>query len=71
MGNRNKKEMIPFQQESILAASIFVEDKNDQDIMECGLIINNEDVMRNENKVTLDQGPEKDVPFTTCISREW
>ena len=41
-----KKEMIPFHQEAILAASIFVEDKTEKDIMERGLNINNMEVMR-------------------------
>ena len=58
-----KKEMIPFHQEAILAAPIFVEDKTDQDIMERGLNINDVEVMRYENKVTLDPGPEKAVPL--------
>ena len=56
-----KKEMIPFHREAILAAPIFVEDKTDQDIMERGLNINDMEVMRYENKVTLDPGPEKAV----------
>ena len=46
-----------------MAAPIFVEDKTDQDIMECGLNINDVEVMRYENKVTLDPGPEKAVPL--------
>ena len=58
-----KKEMIPFHQKAILAAPIFVEDNTDQDIMECGLNINDVEVMRYENKVTLDPGPEKAVPL--------
>ena len=55
--------MIPFHQEAILAASIFVEDKTDQEIMERGLNINNAEVMTYENKATLDPGPEKAVPL--------
>ena len=43
-----KKEMIPFHQEAILAAPIFVEDKTDQYIMERGLNINNVEEMRYE-----------------------
>ena len=58
-----KKEMILFQQEAILAAPIFVEDKTDQDIIECGLNINDVEVISYENKVTLDPGPEKAVPL--------
>ena len=58
-----KKEMIPCRQEVILAAPIFVEDKTDQDIMEFGLNINNVEVMRYDNKVTLDPGPENAVPL--------
>ena len=57
------KKMIPFHQEAILAAPIFVEDKTDQDIMERGLNINDVEVMRYANKVTLDPGPEKAVPL--------
>ena len=56
-----KKEMIPFHQKAILAGPIFVEDNTDQDIMERGLNINNVEVMRYENKVILDPGPEKAV----------
>ena len=58
-----KKEMIPFHQEAILVAPIFVEDKTDQDIMERGLNINDVEVMRYENKLTLDPVPEKAVPL--------
>ena len=58
-----KKDMIPFHQEAILVAPIFVEDKTDQDIMERGLNINNVEVMRYENKLTLYPGPEKAVPL--------
>ena len=55
--------MIPCHQELILAASIFVEDQTDHDIMERGLYIYDVEVMRYENKVTLDPGPEKAVPL--------
>ena len=58
-----KKEMIPFHQKAVLAAPIFVEDKTDQDIMECVMNTNDVEVMRYENKVTLDTGPEKAVPL--------